>query len=948
MGERHQAFLVVKIVPHEGTKAKYRCIAAMHHQSCYGRLPLRAVRRFLTLMKKPLHQKIIREELRALDNHYGGWRQTPKIPGNPCPYSSFLLSVSFNIDCSEDIEDAYVSGLGIRPTMLHADMGSFQGDNNTGISVIDVTNPEDPAYCFVRSYSPLSANEYLCVDSSLSKGEHNERYTADIAVAGSLEGERLIGLEVLAEAWPGEYQRRLAMQKKDDDNRDQATGGDDLATSTLISRLSDLTLKPAVDHAITSGDTKDIEQLLWLPGKAEATLAVLKQHSPFPDGAITLLAQVLKQLDSTHVDLSGFSLSGEQLGSLQILGAFDNLEALDLSHNQLLTVNSVRTILESTPTLRHLVLLHSPVSDNDLSSLFRDFPKLFYNLHSLTHPLLLTSKSHIPNAFAIIVPNASNCQLSVASVPFFTPTFLVQALTDYLRTCRGSLFFSYEVANSMLPNAVLSSASRMEPSQTWSTRLVPMVASRSGESAVSGEGWIFGVNSESAYGFFQVQAPGAATAVEESPLDTTSTSSETATGTEQQQEPAQARGRAPSRFSAMLPERHKLTRIDKVLDFSEFLTHLTSEGRTPAPEPAVETLFAVLAELQARDWYNFPLMDLEKANAFLDEYHHTGMFHTTFYKCANPYTLIDTAEGRADYISVLEAAFREEAKPVNPNVPDVSDIIISHWHSDHVGGLPSVLDLLRKLWIERNPTLPYQPPRLHKFPTSPGDVQKAHESHYTLPSILTNLSTSLYTPASSGNPLHDLRDSQVLLPTGLRVLHTPGHTTDSIALHIPQDKALYTADTVLGQGTSVFEDLSSYLVSLKKMLDFNDGEGYTSLYPGHGPVVVKGKELISGYIHHRLEREAQILKVLRTPPPPAGPDGSSANTYWTTWTIVTTLYAAYPESLWLPAAHGVDLHLKKLEKDGVVRRLSGELQHTNWELVDVLPSATPVDRSSSL
>ncbi|KAG6873292.1 hypothetical protein C0995_000727 [Termitomyces sp. Mi166 len=314
---------------------------------------------------------------------------------------------------------------------------------------------------------------------------------------------------------------------------------------------------------------------------------------------------------------------------------------------------------------------------------------------------------------------------------------------------------------------------------------------------------------------------------------------------------------------------------------------------------------------------------------------------------ANPYTLIDTAEGREEYITVLESALRETAKSTNPTEPDVSDIIISHWHQDHTNGLPTVLALLQRLWTERNHTLPYKPPRLHKFPTSPKDSQRAHKVNSDISSTLSKLSPDLYTPSPSGKAFHDLRDTQTLLPCGLRVLHTPGHTTDSIALYVPQDRALYTADTVLGQGTSIFEDLSTYLTSLKKMLDFNEGDGYTSLYPGHGPVVSKGKELINGYITHRLDREAQILKVLRDSPPPS-PDASVAPTNWTTWTIVTTLYAAYPESLWLPAAHGVDLHLRKLEKDGVVRRLAGESQHTTWELVDVLPSTYPVDRNSSL
>ncbi|KAG6853645.1 hypothetical protein C0991_002613 [Blastosporella zonata] len=314
---------------------------------------------------------------------------------------------------------------------------------------------------------------------------------------------------------------------------------------------------------------------------------------------------------------------------------------------------------------------------------------------------------------------------------------------------------------------------------------------------------------------------------------------------------------------------------------------------------------------------------------------------------ANPYTLIDTAEGRTEYIPVLESALRELAKPSNSDEPDVSDIIISHWHTDHVGGIPTVLSLLKQLWVERNPTLPYKPPRLHKFPSSPKDAFTANESHNTIPSIIADLSPDLYIPAPSGKAFHDLRDTQTLLPTGLRVLHTPGHTTDSISLFVPQDRALYTADSVLGQGTAVFEDLSTYLVSLKKMLEFNEGDGYASLYPGHGPVVTNGKELIGSYIRHRLEREAQIVKVLRTPPPSI-PDESDSPALWTTWTIVTTLYAAYPQSLWLPAARGVDLHLKKLQDDGVVKRASGELQHTSWELVDILPPTSPVDRSAAL
>ena len=300
----------------------------------------------------------------------------------------------------------------------------------------------------------------------------------------------------------------------------------------------------------------------------------------------------------------------------------------------------------------------------------------------------------------------------------------------------------------------------------------------------------------------------------------------------------------------------------------------------------------------------------------------------------NPYTLIDTGEGKAEYISVLASALRDAAQ-ANPNEPDVSDIILSHKHGDHVGGLPSVLGLLKKLWEERNLTLvgnksSYRPPRIHKFPL-PSDAPDAVLQH-----ILDSLPSDLYTPNAAGNPLHDLSDSQIFPLTNLRVLHTPGHTPDSIALYLPSDRALYTADTVLGQGTAVFEDLTDLISSLRKILEFGKTEGgkYTRLYPGHGPVVDDGASLIETYISHRLEREEQIVGTLKTPPPvvASGFGGGEAG-LWTTWTLVTTIYAKYPESLWLPAAHSVDLHLKKLERDGKVKRVGGEGKDTQWAFV---------------
>lgn len=253
------------------------------------------------------------------------------------------------------------------------------------------------------------------------------------------------------------------------------------------------------------------------------------------------------------------------------------------------------------------------------------------------------------------------------------------------------------------------------------------------------------------------------------------------------------------------------------------------------------------------------------------------------------------------------------------------------------------------MWVGRNHgrEAEYQGPRLHKYPTDKTKAGGHLGPKNTLPEIekTLHMRKELYTAAPDGSIFHDLYDGQTFLDkegpaTLLEVLHTPGHSVDSICLYLPHDRTLYTADTVLGHGTAVFEDLAVYMSSLDKMLKYNNENqgktgtnlGYDTLYPGHGAILTNGPETIATYIKHRLEREAQIMDVLRSPVPIEfqEPDGQRR---WTIWNLVRIIYKSYPENLWLPATGSVHLHLKKLEGEGFVRCVGGEGKDTVWELV---------------
>lgn len=142
-----------------------------------------------------------------------------------------------------------------------------------------------------------------------------------------------------------------------------------------------------------------------------------------------------------------------------------------------------------------------------------------------------------------------------------------------------------------------------------------------------------------------------------------------------------------------------------------------------------------------------------------------------------------------------------------------------------------------------------------------------------------------------------LADGDVVAAAGceLRVLTTPGHTSDSLSFLLDGPEggppAVLTGDTILGRGTTVIAHpdgaLGPYLESLRRLADLPEG---TRVLPGHGPELPDAPAAASYYLAHREERLDQVRAALRT----LGPDATARQ-------VVEVVYADVDRVLW-PAA----------------------------------------------
>ena len=219
----------------------------------------------------------------------------------------------------------------------------------------------------------------------------------------------------------------------------------------------------------------------------------------------------------------------------------------------------------------------------------------------------------------------------------------------------------------------------------------------------------------------------------------------------------------------------------------------------------------------------------------------------------------------------------------------LSDIVLSHWHADHVGGVPGILSHLNirgdcRVWkgsLDAD--------------VNSNAARKDSEGHIRDGDLDSDITDTL-------------TDGMELVTEGatLRLIHSPGHTTDHFAALLLEEGALFSGDCVLGEGTAVFEDLGHLIASLRSFLRLEP----KLIYPGHGPVVTDPMAKLSQYIEHRLQRERQVLDALVG----SKDEGSGLSVRQ----IVRIIYTQTPEKLMRAAGANVSHHLEKLVSEGRV------------------------------
>ena len=149
---------------------------------------------------------------------------------------------------------------------------------------------------------------------------------------------------------------------------------------------------------------------------------------------------------------------------------------------------------------------------------------------------------------------------------------------------------------------------------------------------------------------------------------------------------------------------------------------------------------------------------------------------------------------------------------------DIDLLLFSHGHADHFSASKP---------FKKSETF------MHQFDA---EYVKIKDALFTASAMLE----TSYFPKITGfiDELHSIS----LKPFSLEVISTPGHTAGSVCFYEPEEKLLFSGDTLFNAGRGRNDLLSGSAAemrdSLKKLLELD----FNTLLPGHGPCLYKNQK----------------------------------------------------------------------------------------------------------
>lgn len=142
----------------------------------------------------------------------------------------------------------------------------------------------------------------------------------------------------------------------------------------------------------------------------------------------------------------------------------------------------------------------------------------------------------------------------------------------------------------------------------------------------------------------------------------------------------------------------------------------------------------------------------------------------------------------------------------------------------------------------------------------------------------------------------------------LKAYHTPGHALGHLCFRETRYGAVIAGDMISTISTIVISPPEGHMATYLRSLKFLESITTGMLYPGHGPAVRNGKQVIHYYIEHRQEREQKLLDALSQEPQSPSE-------------LVKKVYDDVDPNIWPLAGHSLRAGLIKLIEEGKCERV---------------------------